>query len=316
MTTKSIDIISVGELLIDMISIDFAEKMDEVETFKRIVGGSPANLAMNMKRLGSNVRLISTVGHDDMGNFLMNYVKNLGLDTSLMRQTNVPTTLILVSRSQNVSNFEAYRGADARISMAQLNDKVLAQTAIFHTTCFALSKKPAQTNILRGAKRAVELGCQLSIDANYAPKIWENRVEAQRIVAEYCSQGAYVKVSEVDWERLYESKLEDPAAAAEHFLNLGAKNVCVTLGGDGCFVADTEGGHFLAARKVEVKDTTGAGDAFWSGFLTARLDGLPILDAAKAARRMAELKLGHFGPLPASVSKSVVYEDILINNQQ
>ena len=312
MTTKNIDIISVGELLIDMISIDFAERMDEVETFKRIVGGSPANLAMNMKRLGSNVRLISTVGHDDMGNFLMNYVKNLGLDTSLMRQTNIPTTLILVSRSKNVSNFEAYRGADARISMSQMSDDILGQTAIFHTTCFAMSKKPAQTNILRGAKRAVELGCQLSIDANYAQKIWQNTTEAQRIVAEYCSHGAFVKVSEVDWERLYGSKLEDPKTAAEHFLNLGAKNVCVTLGGDGCFVADTEGGHFLAARKVEVKDTTGAGDAFWSGFLRAKLDGLPIFEAAKAARKMAELKLGHFGPLPAKVSKSLVYEDVLM----
>ena len=100
-------------------------------------------------------------------------------------------------------------------------------------------------------------------------------------------------------------------AAAEHFLQLGAKNVCVTLGGDGCFVADTEGGHFLPARKVEVKDTTGAGDAFWSGFLTACLDGHAILDAAKAARSMAELKLGHFGPLPATISKSLIYKDII-----
>ena len=311
MKSKPIDIISVGELLIDMISIDFADKIDEVETFKRIVGGSPANLAMNMRRLGNNVRLVSTVGRDDMGNFLMDFVKKLDLDTSLMRQTNVPTTLILVSRSKNVSNFEAYRGADTHIAMSQLNDAVLSQTAIFHTTCFALSKKPAQTNILRGAKRAVELGCQLSIDVNYAPKIWQNGVEAQRIVADYCGDGAYVKVSEVDWERLYGSKLTDPEAAANHFLGLGAKNVCVTLGGDGCFVADTEGGHFLAARKVEVKDTTGAGDAFWSGFLTARLDGHSVLNAAKAARRMAELKLGHFGPLPSSVSKSTVYEDIV-----
>ena len=311
MKSKPIDIVSVGELLIDMISIDFADKMDEVETFKRIVGGSPANLAMNMHRLGKNVRLVSTVGRDDMGNFLIEYVKKLNLDTSLIRQTNVPTTLILVSRSKNVSNFEAYRCADKHIAMRQMSDEVLSQTAIFHTTCFALSQKPAQTNILRGAKRAVELGCQLSIDANYAPKIWENRAEAQRIVAEYCSQGAYVKISEVDWERLYASPLTEPMAAAEHFLQLGAKNVCVTLGGDGCFVADTEGGHFLPARKVEVKDTTGAGDAFWSGFLTARLDGYSVLDAAKAARRMAELKLGHFGPLPPNVSKSIVYEDIL-----
>ena len=196
MKSKTIDIVSVGELLIDMISIDFADKMDEVENFKRIVGGSPANLAMNMHRLGKNVRLVSTVGRDDMGNFLIEYVKKLNLDTSLIRQTNVPTTLILVSRSKNVSNFEAYRCADKHIAMRQMSDEVLSQTAIFHTTCFALSQKPAQTNILRGAKRAVELGCQLSIDANYAPKIWENRAEAQRIVAEYCSQGAYVKISE------------------------------------------------------------------------------------------------------------------------
>ncbi len=313
MKSKPIDIVSVGELLIDMISIDFADKMDEVETFKRIVGGSPANLAMNMRRLGNNVRLASTVGDDDMGNFLMNYVKKLDLDTSLMRQTNLPTTMILVSRSKNVSNFEAYRSADTEIWESQLPDDVLSQTAIFHTTCFALSKQPAQSNILRGAKRAVELGCQLSIDANYAVKIWENRAEAQRIVGEYCSYGAYVKISEVDWARLYDSELTDPIAAAAHFLNLGAKIVCVTLGGDGCYVADTEGGHFLEARKVEVKDTTGAGDAFWSGFLTARLDGHSILDAAKAARRMAELKLGHFGPLPLNVSKSIIYKDIMNN---
>ena len=96
MKSKPIDIISVGELLIDMISIDFADKIDEVETFKRIVGGSPANLAMNMRRLGNNVRLVSTVGRDDMGNFLMDFVKKLDLDTSLMRQTNVPTMSVIL----------------------------------------------------------------------------------------------------------------------------------------------------------------------------------------------------------------------------
>ena len=312
MRNREIDILSVGELLIDMISTDFAELMDEVEMFKRIPGGSPANLCMNMKRLGNKVRLVSTVGKDDMGNYLMGYVKSLGLETKSLRQVNEMTTLILVTRSKNVSNFEAYRGADCRISMGQLNEKLLNSASIFHTTCFALSKKPAQTNILRGARKAAELGCKLSIDVNYAKKIWHDQAEAQRVVAEFCSHGAFVKCSEVDWERLYSSKLTDSKAAAQHFLNLGAAEVCITLGSDGCEVAsNTEGSHFLPTRPVDVKDTTGAGDAFWSGYLTARLDGHNIVDAAKAGRRMAELKLAHFGPLPTTIDRHRVYEDII-----
>lgn len=309
MHNQKIDILSVGELLIDMISTDFAEKMADVESFKRIPGGSPANLAMNMQRLGKNVRLVSTVGTDDMGYFLKDYVQGLGLNTDFVAQVARPSTLILVTRSKNVSNFEAYRSADIQISAAQLSDDVLKQTAIFHTTCFALSVNPAQRNILNAAERAVAFGCKLSIDANYAQKIWKNRSEARKVVATYVKNGAFVKVSEVDWERLYGTKLTNPEAAAAHFLGLGAGEVCVTMGGEGCFVANTEGGHFLAARPVEVRDTTGAGDAFWSGYLTARLDGASILNAARAGRRMAELKIQHFGPLSATVDKNVVFED-------
>ena len=312
MRNKKIDILCVGEILIDLISTDFAESMDEAESFKRIPGGSPANLGMNMKRLGNNVRLVSSVGNDDMGDFLINYVQKLGLDTVSMKRVNVPTTIILVTRSKNVSNFEAYRGADCQILMSQMPQSLLKNVSIFHTTCFALSKMPAQANIMRGAKRAVENGCVLSIDVNYAQKIWQDQKAAQAVVAEYCSHGAFVKVSEVDWERLYGSKLTDAKQAAQYFLNLGAKDVCVTLGGDGCYVAsNTEGGDFLPARPVEVKDTTGAGDAFWSGFLTARLDGHTIINAAKAGRRMAELKLAHFGPLPQKVERNKIYEDII-----
>ena len=311
MRTKPIDLLSVGELLIDMISTDFADSMDAVESYRRIVGGSPANLAMNMKRLGNNSGLISSVGKDGFGDFLMDYVKNLGLNTEgVVQIADVPTTLILVTRSKNVSDFEAYRGADTYILPTQISDEVLANAAIFHTTCFALSLNPAQSTILDAASRATALGCTLSIDVNYAQKIWKNNAEAREIVAKYISHGAYVKCSEVDWERLYGEKLNDPEAAAAHFLGLGAGEVCVTLGGDGCFVANREGGHFLAARKVEVKDTTGAGDAFWSGYLTARLDGHSLINAAKAARRMAEIKIGHFGPLPMTVDRHRIYEDL------
>lgn len=303
------DIICVGELLIDMISTGFAETFAEVTDFKRIPGGSPANLCMNMARLRNQTKLVTGVGNDDMGDFLVDYVKELGVDCSLIARKSVPTTLILVTRSKTVSNFEAYRGADKEIDLVQMPDDVLKSTRVFHTTCFALSLEPAQSSIMVAAAKAHQLGVQLSIDANYAQKIWQDRNQAQQIVAKYCSMGALVKVSEVDWERLYGEKLVDYKKAAQHFLELGAKEVCVSLGGDGCYVATTSESYFLEARKVEVNDTTGAGDAFWSGYLTAWLDGHSLLNKAKAGRRMAELKIGYFGLLPSKVERTTIYED-------
>ena len=141
-------------------------------------------------------------------------------------------------------------------------------------------------------------------------KIWPDRLEAQRLVAEICRLGALVKVSDVDWSRLYEDNNPAPDAVLDHFLKMGATEVCYTLGAQGCWVANDSERHFLPGRAVEVKDTTGAGDAFWSGYLTARLDGKNLLECATAGRRMAEIKISHFGPLPDLVDRAAVYVDL------
>lgn len=306
---RPIDILCVGELLIDFISTDYAESFEDVKSYERHFGGSPANLCMNMARLGNKARLVASVGEDGLGTFLQKKVESLGVDCSYLHRVSQPTTLILVTKTRQVANFEAYRGADTQIMAGQMPVAVLKKSALFHTTCFALSKNPAKKNILRAARKAVNLGCQLSIDANYAQKIWPDQQEAQQLVAEYCRLGAIVKVSEVDWERLYGTPLKDAEAAATHFLQLGASAVCVTMGGDGAFAASASEKHFLPSRPVEVKDTTGAGDAFWSGFLTAWLDGHSVLNCAKAGRGMAELKIGVMGALPDRVDKALIYSD-------
>lgn len=306
---RPVDILSCGELLIDFITAEFVQTLDEATLFKRTPGGSPANLCMNMARLGNNTMLAASVGNDDMGGILRNYVARLGVDVSFVVQVDEPTTLILVTRSAAVSNFQPYRGADAMLSIRQFPFSRFDDIAVLHTTCFALSKNPAQHVIMEAAEKAKRAGCQLSLDANYAEKIWPERREAQRLVSELCRLGALVKVSDVDWRRLYEDESPKPDTVIDHFLKMGASEVCFTLGAEGCWVADNTQRHFLPARPVEVKDTTGAGDAFWSGYLTARLDGKKLLECAMAGRRMAEIKLGHFGPLPDKVDRGLIYAD-------
>lgn len=307
---RPFDILCAGELLIDLISTDYAETFDEVTTFQRIQGGSPANLCMNMARLGNKTKLVASLGNDDMGRFLRKSVENLGVDCTHIRHVDLPTTLVLVTRTNKVANFEAYRLADRMIAGDQFDPVFAVEYAVFHTTCFALSLEPARTNILNMAKKFHQAGGQVSIDVNYAGKIWPDQAEAQKIVAAYCNLGALIKVSEVDWERLYNLPLTDQEKAARHFLDMGAAAVCVTLGSEGAFVASQTESHFLPSRPVQVADTTGAGDAFWSGFLTAWLDGHSLLDCAKAARRMAEIKIGTFGVLPDKVEREMIYVDL------
>lgn len=307
---RPIDILSAGELLVDFITAEFVQTLDEAALFKRIPGGSPANLAMNMARLDNKVMLAASVGTDDMGTVLRNYVARLGVDVSFVAQVDEPTTLILVTRSAAVSSFQAYRGADALLSIRQFPFQRFEEIGVFHTTCFALSKHPAQHVLMQAAEKARRAGCHISIDANYAEKIWPDRREAQRLVAELCRLRALVKISDVDWARLYEDNSPSPETVIEHFLKMGASEVCFTLGANGCWVGNGEERHFLPSRTVEVKDTTGAGDAFWSGYLTARLDGKSIVECAIAGRRMAELKLSHFGPLPDKVAREAIYVDL------
>lgn len=307
---KPFDLLSVGELLIDFISTEFTEKLGEAAQFQRLLGGSPANLCMNMARLGNTAQMAASVGADAMGDFLVQQLKALKVDCSSVLQIDRPTTLILVTRSQQVSNFQPYRAADYEISEGQLPLRQASDYSLFHTTCFALSQAPAQTTIRKAASVFSKSGGQLSIDLNYAGKIWPQRAQARQIIREYCSYGALVKISEVDWKRLWPDKKASPEYICQFFLGWGANQVCLTLGGDGGYVGFDRQVEYFNSRRIEVKDTTGAGDAFWSGYLTAWLDGYDPLQCALAGRKMAELKLTCFGPLLNQMNRQVIYEDL------
>ena len=89
---------------------------------------------------------------------------------------------------------------------------------------------------------------------------------------------------------------------------MGAETVILTMGTEGVLISDD--GHLLGhvpALPVEVKDATGAGDAFWAGFLVALLDGNSLERCALFARELVELKLGRVGPLPMEIGRQQLY---------
>jgi fructokinase len=79
-----------------------------------------------------------------------------------------------------------------------LPEYLLVQTRIFHTTCWPLNRSPASETVLDTAKRATKMGVLLSLDFNYAPRVWVDRTHAEKVLKTYYSYGAYIKISSDD----------------------------------------------------------------------------------------------------------------------
>lgn len=301
---KKIDILCVGEILIDFIGHQSDVLINNTRDYHRYLGGSPTNVAMNSARLGLNPVMISTVGNDGFGEYIFKRLLEVGVNTNNIKKIdNKPTSVIFVSKSEGTPDFIPFREADYHISEEQIKTELLSQTKIFHTTCFALSKEPAQTTILKKAEEAFNLGCKLSIDINYSNKLWNCQEEALKIIKAYCKFNPLIKISEDDMLRLFEKKLPHKEIF-EFFHDIGVDTICLTLGSKGVKLSQKGQNiiEFPAIKVEKVLDTTGAGDAFWSGFLFAYIKEKPIQYCLQVALKLAALKLQNVGRLPDNIN--------------
>lgn len=292
-----IDILSVGEVLIDCIGTNEAP-LSHTAQFQRHLGGSPVNVACNVAKLNLKSALIASCGRDGLGDYIYSQLNDNHVQTQLLNRTEVPTSIILVSKSKATPEFIAYRAADYHFVETQFSEQIIEQSKIYHTTCFALSKNPARNFIIEGAKTALKFGKITSIDLNYAPAIWPNRQEAHLVISEFMKCQPLLKISNDDCLRFFNEALNDDAIF-KHFHDWGAKIICLTKGKEGVVVSDGKITFFKPANYIEeVVDTTGAGDAFWSGFLFAYLNKLSLEKCVNIGQQVATLKLKHLGPFP------------------
>ena len=301
---RNIDILCIGEVLVDFIGHQTGVNINETRDYHRYLGGSPTNVAMNSARLGLKSVLVAAVGNDAFGEYVFKRLEEVGVDTKYIKTVEgKPTSVIFVSRTESTPDFIPFREADYRITQNQVNKHVLKDTTIFHTTCFALSKDPAQTTILKKAEEAYNLGCTLSIDVNYAKKLWDSQAKALEVIKAYCKFDPLVKISEDDMLRLFEEELSHDEIF-NFFHSEGVGTVCLTLGSRGVKLSQKGKGIIqLPAIKVDnVMDATGAGDAFWSGFLFAYIKEKPMEKCLEVALQLAALKLQNVGRLPDNIN--------------
>jgi fructokinase len=301
---KTIDIICIGEVLIDFIGHEVNVSINKTKDYHRFLGGSPTNVAVNASRLGLNVVLVASCGQDGLGDYVIRKLKANQVNTDCIgKSETLPTSVIFVSKSTETPDFIPFRQADCEIFEKQLPDAVISSAKIFHTTCFALSKNPARQTILNCAHKAKILGLQLSIDVNFSERIWPDRKEARSVLQQFLANDPLVKLSEDDCYRLFDD-VKSEEYIFDYFHGLGATTICLTKGKNGVVVSDRHQGLFFqkAIPIKEVLDTTGAGDAFWTGFLYAQLHQKSIEETMTEAQKLASIKLQNVGGLPENIN--------------
>ena len=269
-----IDLVSLGEILIDMFPVEVGRKLADVSAFYPKPGGACANVAVAAARLGKESAFIGKVGEDAFGHSLVETLKQNGVETRGIRfdQKNRTTMVIIAMPDENSAEFMFYRnpGADLCLKVEELDRDLLENTKAFHCGSLTLVDEPARTAQFTAVEVAKKNGAMISFDVNHRPMLWESAGEALKQIWKMVRLADLLKVNEHELELLTGSK--DPQAGGATLLKKGVKLVAITLGTKGSYFYSSRFKGYVPPFVVKTVDAIGCGDAFIAGLISSLID--------------------------------------------
>jgi ribokinase len=241
-------------------------------------GGSAANVATGLARLGVNVGLIGRVGQDPLGELVLAALAEVGVDLSAVQRDPATMTglMFIPVTPDGERTIFGYRGANLYTEPSAVPPALLAGARFFHLSGYALLESPQREAAQQALTLARDVGAVLSLDPGAAAA-----AHCTDTIRSFLPDLGLLLANQVEASCL--SGQSDPFATATRLVAAGVGLVAVKLGPAGCVVASAGGWARLPAFEIEVVDSTGAGDAFDAGFLYARLNGLGLTSAALLA---------------------------------
>ncbi len=249
-------LLCIGEILADMIG----EEKNGIITYERKAGGAPFNVACGLKKFGREVKFVGSVGDDLIGQFLIKYAKDFGMDTTYIHQnTERNTTLAFVELNEEGDrSFCFYRKNTADYCMPEVSDELIKSVDIVCIGSLMLADSNCVEYALDIIDRAHAFGKTVAFDVNYRTDIYRDKESAIKTYKRILAGADIVKFSEDEVEIFTE----------DYVNGLADKLVLITLGKEGSEWRYKGKSDRVPAIKVKPIDTTGAGDAFFAGTLS------------------------------------------------
>ena len=272
------------------------------DTWRLGYGGDTLNSAIHLARMGLNTGYFTALGPDPFSQELRAAWSNEGLDTSFILTDHERKVGIYAIRTSELGerSFVYWRDQAAAKRMFDLpgveqlvTRAEKARLLVFSLTSLAILPPKGRRSLLALAKRVRSAGGEIAFDGNYRAILWSSVQEACDLRNEAIASCTFGLPTLTDEQALVGHC--DPNSVAEHWRSLGAAEVVVKLGEQGCFL----GGRIVPTPfRVDPVDTSGAGDAFNAGYLAARLRGGAPEPAAIVGHRLAAWVVSRAGAIP------------------
>lgn len=269
------DVLAIGRSSIDLYANDIGVPFPEIRSFAAYVGGCPTNISVGTRRLGLRSALLTAVGDDPVGEFVLHFLKREGVETAFIPRKPGRRTSAVLLGIEPPDRFPLvfYRDncADIELDLDDIERAPVRDARLVVITGTGLSREPSRSATLRAAEEARASGGTVLLDLDLRPTLWHDP-RAYGVVIR--SALFLVDVVVGTEEEVAAAAGAELPAAARRLLRLGPEAAVIKQGAGGSTVYLPRGDPVWAAPfPVDVVNVLGAGDAFASGFIYGYLRG-------------------------------------------
>ena len=286
------EVVCMGEAMVEFNAVTRGP-LRSVALFEKHAAGAEGNVAIGVSRLGCASGLITRVGNDEFGRYLIEVLRAEKVDTSQVAiDSEFETGAFFIQRGYPISDHSEtfyYRknSAGSRLGVADVNAEYIAKAKLLHITGItpALSESAREATKL-AIKTAKENKVAVSLDTNIRLRLWSEDV-ARSTLLPLC------KAADVVFTSCPDSKIilgkDNPSEIVATLHKAGVKSVIVKLGEKGAFASSDGETATQPIIPTSVEDRTGVGDGFAAAFLATRLKGWKLSESLRAASATAAL---------------------------
>lgn len=311
---RPMDLVLLGRVAVDFNPVDYFHPLAECTTFKKYVGGSPANIAVGVSRHGLKAGFFARVSDDQFGDFVTDFFKKEGIDVTRIRRCEHGEKIGLTFTeilSPTESSILMYRNciADLQLSTADIDEEYIKNAKAILISGTSLAASPSREAALKAVMLAKRNNTVIIFDIDYRPYNWVSEDEISIYYSMVAKEADIIMGSREEFnltERLIEEGRSDKESAAAWHKER-AKIVIIKHGKEGSTAYTNDGNSYsIKPFPVTALKSFGGGDGYGSGFLYGLFEGWEMIDclefgSAEAAMMVASHSCSEDLPGPDEV---------------